>query len=327
MIFTHSDLDGFVSALLAMEISWQLASSVHVFSYEPDRDTQWKLLLSQFPIEPNYFVDISLTPGELEWARTKPGILGNPGRQNWIWYDHHESSWNFNTLGIFGSVSLVTDGSKCAADLIAETYTANLDKFGWLGEWVAAAHDRDLWLNEKRERGMKLTMIVSEANKRASKNSAGFRDLLTQVQDGKLSPDEVIHTHSEWWQAGWKQYENSCAIAKRTTLRRNVGDLALVLCWVDGQASDVADTLYQTGDELVCMLQHFPKDTVISFRCRRDDVNCAELAKAFGGGGHAHAAGGKLGLSHLAGGYTEIASHIALARVGSKVGSKVGSNW
>ena len=57
------------------------------------------------------------------------------------------------------------------------------------------------------------------------------------------------------------------------------------------------------------------KDTVISFRCRRDDVNCAELAKAFNGGGHAHAAGGKLALAHLAGGYTKIAEDIAVARL------------
>jgi len=252
MIITHTDLDGFVSALLAMETSGQPASAVHGFSYESDRDAQWKRLLTPFPTESVWFVDISLTPGELEWARGN--IRGKKSPLDWLWYDHHESSRAFDPRCIFNTVSLVTEDSienKCAADLVAERYTVNPAKFGWLGEWVAAAHDRDLWINEHRERGMKLTMIISDANRRGAKNSAGLRDLLSQVQDGGLSPDDIIRLYSSWWQAGWRQYENSCQIAKRTALRRTVGDLALVLCWVDGQASDVADTLYQTGEELI----------------------------------------------------------------------------
>lgn len=191
MIITHGDLDGLVSALVAMEISGQKPNDVHFFSYEPDRDEKWNTLLvhhkSSFQMSDDnvWFVNISLRPGELEHARLPHKA------SKWHWVDHHKSSLEFNPEGIFDKVYLDTSGEKCAADILMgmvwdrhECVELN-PSILFLQEWVDIAHDRDLWINEHRERNLKLDMIL-----KAHLGRGRGRELLMYCLTAK--PDDII---------------------------------------------------------------------------------------------------------------------------------------
>ena len=323
MIITHGDLDGLASALVAMEISGQGPQDIHFFSYEPDRDEKWKGLLhiagEIWDINDVWFVDMSLRPGELEHARLPHKA------SKWHWVDHHKSSLEFNPEGIFDEVYLKTEGDECAADILWTQHLircieqSNSTRMN-LKQWVEVAHDRDLWINEHRERNLKLDMILKGCLRRRDEQS-----LLRDCQE--RSPDMIIYGYSGDWKAGMKAFENSCKTARTTSTmvtRRKVlpcsagnntathvsPNAPIVIAWITGQGSDVADTLYKTGDEIIAMLQLFPENIGISFRTQRDDVDLSQVAKAFGGGGHPQAAGGKLEHRHLMEGYRSIVADI-----------------
>lgn len=327
MIITHGDLDGLVSALVAMEISGQEPNDVHFFSYEPDRDEKWSSLLvhheSSFQMshEDVWFVDISLRPGELEHARL-------PHKSSeWHWIDHHKSSLDFDPDGIFDEVLLIaeelpspnTNTSVCAADILWETY-CNLQPAGkdpdldnHLGSWVEVAHDRDLWINKNNERNIKLDMILKAHLKRGRE-----RELLGYCQTAMWPA--IIDQFQPYWQDGMKAFENSCKTAQNTStvvIRAIPPNIPVSIAWITGQGSDVADTLYETGDEIIVMLQLFPENVAISFRTKRDDIDLSQIARAFGGGGHPKAAGGKLDHRHLMEGYSTI-----IAEIGNVLGEE-----
>ena len=312
MIITHGDLDGLVSALLAMEISGQKPNDVHFFSYEPDRDEKWNSLLvhhkSSFQMSDDdvWFVDISLRPGELEHARGLPHKASR-----WHWVDHYKSSLEFNPAGIFDEVYLKTEGDECAADilwtqlLIRCIEQSNSTRRN-LKQWVEVAHDRDLWINKNSERNMKLDMILKAHLRRGS-----TINLLKRCQI--CCPKTAISDHISDWQEGMKAFENSCKTAQSTStvvIRVNPPHIPVSIAWITGQGSDVADTLYETGDEIIVMLRLFPENAGISFRTKRDDIDLSQVAKAFGGGGHPQAAGGKLEHRHLMEGYSVIVADI-----------------
>jgi oligoribonuclease NrnB/cAMP/cGMP phosphodiesterase (DHH superfamily) len=293
-------------------ISSQNPSDVHFFSYEPNRDEKWSSLLvhheSSFQMshEDVWLVDISLRPGELEHARLPHKA------SKWHWVDHHKSSLEFNPEGIFDEVHLDTSGEKCAADILMkmawdqhECVESN-PNIGFLHDWADVAHDRDLWINENSERNIKLDMILKAHLKRGR-----GRELLMYCLTAK--PDDIIQQFQPYWQDGMKAFENSCKTAQNTStvvIRANPPHIPVSIAWITGQGSDVADTLYETGDEIIVMLQLFPENVGISFRTKRDDVDLSQVAKAFGGGGHPQAAGGKLEHHYLMEGYSAIVADI-----------------
>ena len=139
------------------------------------------------------------------------------------------------------------------------------------------------------------------------------RELLGYCQTA--FPQDIIKQFQSYWEAGMRAFENSVQTAKNTLARHTfvaqLNEIPIVTCWITGQGSDVADTLYESGDEIIVMLQLFPQNVGISLRTKRDDVNVAEIAKAFAGGGHPKAAGGKLSCGDLMGGYEMIVQKIA----------------
>jgi oligoribonuclease NrnB/cAMP/cGMP phosphodiesterase (DHH superfamily) len=309
MIITHGDLDGLVSALIALEMSGHKSNNVHFFSYGRDRDEKWEELLRSSLIPGKnfgdvWFVDISLNPGELEWARCSKIA-------SWLWVDHHDSSKRFDPKGIFDEVHLDVSGERCAADILWYLYLdrdettepEGVETTKHLEKWVGVAHDRDLWINNKHERNMKLDMILKEHIRRNI-----VQELVFCCRN--QSPNQVLHTYSRMWQSGMKSFENSLSTAQNTAYLFD-GDPPVHICWVTGYQSDVSNYLYLNDREIIVLLQAFPDNVGISFRTRRDDVEVNKIAESFGGGGHPQSAGGKLKGYHLIKGYEAIYEDIA----------------
>lgn len=300
MIVTHSDLDGFVSALAVMHMGIG-PTRVAFFNYEEDRDTQWELLLASelepqkqliTSVEDVWFTDLSLMPGELEWARDKRK------RNRWHWVDH-QASEQFDPEGIFDEVLLDTSGERCAADIIWDARFKD-DRRGIpvLEAWVRAAHDRDLWINEDHVLNLGLDMIVKTAIN---------NDPVTVLSEALgFTPQEIVKLRTPVIRAEMLKYEQSCRLAENTLERVTIEKIPVILCYVSGFASDVGETLYKSGREILAMVNVAGDRVNVAFRTGRADINLGELAQFFEGGGHPQAAGGRMLEKHLRGGYTAI---------------------
>ena len=307
-IITHGDLDGFVSALIVMGISNITPDRVHNFSYASYRDEQWQRLLG-YQIQASrslasdtqdvWFTDLSLRPGELDWAR------GKQKRSLWHWVDHHVSSKDFDPDGVFHETDLQTDVNKCAADILWDRYGDQLHKsYPELEVWVRVAHDRDLWIRNDALLGLQLTLLIQKASFEKS-----WKSLLAQAQ--KVSPKTLLVLTPHLWKDEMGRYESSVQTAKTTAYTAKAGDIPLVISHITGYGSDVSETLYDNGDEIVVLIHTMREGLVVNLRTRREDVDLSLLAKeVFSGGGHKQAAGGRLSEKHLRGGYIAITRDI-----------------
>lgn len=315
-IITHGDLDGFVSALLCMKMFSIPPKRIYTSSYSPDRDEFWKKILSdgigrsghlRSNTEVIWFLDMGLRKGELEWARNKHK------QAFWHWVDHHQTSEQYDPDGIFHETYVTTDGSVCASDIMWDLYKGMRKADASVECWVEAAHDRDLWINKNRERNVKLDMVI----KAAVREKNGFRNLLDQVWVNEYSPTDILLIRSDVWSESMKEFKKSVEMAQKSAevstiraVQAKVG-YPVKICYCAQYASDVAEELYETGDEIIVMIQLIGTDVVVSLRTKRDDVNIADLCEAvFSGGGHPQAGGGRLNEKHMRGGYIAIVRDI-----------------
>lgn len=313
MLITHGDLDGLVAAMIWYELkrmsgNRELVRNIHVFSYGTDRDEKWKELLESNTTptgraiedtEEVWFTDISLRPGELDWVRP----LNQ--RSRWIWVDHHISSEEFDTKDIFHEVYLKTDGSVCAADLMYELFKKAQIHNPNMKLWVEAAHDRDLWIRENPELGLKLDLIV-----KANTHPEKFRDLVVKALT--CTPEQYVKgAGRELVEEQMGYYRSSVELAQSTANRSTIAGKPVILCYTTGYESDVSEELYNSGKEIVVMIHPVRGALTVGLRTKRTDVNLADMAKTiFSGGGHKQASGGKLDEKQIRGGYIAISRSI-----------------
>ena len=305
MIITHNDLDGIVSAYFVMKGTGQLPTDVRAFSYSVERDGIWQSMLAKQPRGEVIFTDLSFKRNELDWAR------GIEKERRWLWFDHHKSSLDFDHKGVFDQVFIDASGEVCAADLTSEWLLdqevawgelANAERFEIINEWRAVAHDRDLWINNDRNRNMKLDMVV-----RACIKERRIPHLLEAMD---LGIDHVLKIYNEFWKQGMVDYKKSLELAKGTFYLNDFSDFNVVVFFVGSSASDVADSMYKTDKDIIAMVAIYPPNAVVNLRTKRDDVDLSIIARRlFDGGGHAKAAGGKLN-RHFAGDFREISDMI-----------------
>lgn len=312
MLITHGDLDGLVSAMIWYELKRmsgrELVNSIFVFSYGSNRDEEWKQLLEDSitptgrAIENNeevWFTDISLRPGELDWVRP----LNQ--RNRWIWVDHHISSREFDVTDIFHEVYLKYNGSVCAADLMYELFKKAQIHNPNIESWVKAAHDRDLWIRENPELGLKLDLIV-----KANTSPDKFRDLVVKALT--CTPEQYVKgAGRELVEEQMGYYRSSVELAQSTANRSTISGKPVILCYTTGYESDVCEELYDSGKEIVVMIHPVRGALTVGLRTKRTDVNLADMAKTiFSGGGHKQASGGKLDEKQIRGGYIAISRSI-----------------
>ena len=284
-IFTHMDLDGFVAAMLACNISGANYEDVHWTSYDANRDSKWKSEIMKSAtdfLNSVWFVDLSLQEPELDWARSLEP-------KDWLWCDHHETSQKFpRSHEIFHTSALDCSGNRCAADILYEGFVLPGEKTEVLQQWVERAHDRDLWINKEKENNLKLDLVI-KSHLKGDRMPRLFRAAET------LLPREIIDTYKSNWTYGMRKFEESCMLANHTIKHFGDNELPVSICTIKGYGSDVADEVYKTGEEVLVLTQKFYDGSYgFSLRTRRVDIDLSEVARHFGGGGHRQAAGGKL---------------------------------
>jgi oligoribonuclease NrnB/cAMP/cGMP phosphodiesterase (DHH superfamily) len=304
-IICHSDLDGWVSAMVIVSAKNPAPDSIWWTSYGDNRDEQFKKwLMPQLTALPSntvmrtsnedvYFVDVSLNVGELEWARDVKK------RSRWIFVDHHHGSADFDTKGIFDEVIHDFSGEKCASDLVYEYLYKNTPNTVLKG-WVDAAHDRDMWINEDYQQGFELELML-----RHMLSTRTFVNYLFTYN--QMPVKSALALNRKFIIEGLRSFERNKKLADNTTEVFTKDEQKFVFAYITGNASDIGYYLYnQHGRESVVVMIHNIDDRmVVNFRtCGNIDVS--KMAQKFDGGGHPQAAGGKLTNEHLKGGYIAI---------------------
>lgn len=302
IIITHNDLDGITSAFF-----WKLAygikaDNIFTINYSENRDSEIKNLILGISPPPMVMIsDLSFGMGELEWAR---GI----DKDYWVWFDHHQTSLEFSTFAtdIFNAIYIKTD--RCAAEIVWNCVMEDRPEvLDGMEEWVKIARDRDLWINSNRTIGMKLNMVVGKC---AYQGALG--NLFIVMEKGI---DFVLKEYRDFWMNGMANYHKSRELALRMKRRYEVpfstGCFPIVVSYVGSSISDVADAMYEDGNEVIALINRIPPNMVINLRTKRDDIDLSLLANSmFNGGGHKKAAGGKLTVDMLVDGYSGILNQI-----------------
>ncbi|MDA1192840.1 MAG: hypothetical protein O3A46_14295 [Candidatus Poribacteria bacterium] len=290
LVVTHYDLDGFVSALCLVDAFDLPKNRVRFLSYGVDREKIIQQALEETQAETLYICDIGLSEEDADSSWMRDPLLHR------VLFDHHESTNSLDTSG-FQEVYVDTSGNYCAADLVysylervvQSRITPRLEK------WVALAHDRDLWLNQQRNSGRRVTWLLKE-------KIFDRLDLALET----ASPEEFIRASGGRWKRGEALFLDAVECAKNTMYLFDDAPVPIKIAYVKRDTSDVADEL-QDGGQLVALLNIFGTDVGISFRTDRDELDVSDIAKrVFNGGGHRKAASGFLATEHLVGGFRAI---------------------
>lgn len=273
MVIAHKDTDGGVAARVLRVLLGE--EDIHFFDYSDTRDAEWQQLLNGYE-EDVYFTDLSLNPGELEWARK-----GKPGK--WVWIDHHQDK-GFDPEGVFDDTLVDAEGDFCGAEL---TYTYLKGDDSALEEWLQYAHDRDFLTKQNWEIVFPLSLLSRV-------------DVSTiALADG--SPEEVLEQFEDVWRPSLEVYEEQLQGAKENGKLFD-GPVPVFVAFSNADFdSDIADQLVEDGvcdaEIIVVMVEESPEEeqAKVGLYTKGEDVDLSKIAdEVFGGGGHKKASGGKI---------------------------------
>jgi len=264
-IFSHQDLDGLACALC----THATLEDVHItfMSSAPNRDARMKKQLRATPgVHKVYFLDLGIRQNELSYRGEFPN-------QSWILIDHHNYAGVID-LGQFDEVVIQSSRDICCADLCKNYFQVDS---AHILEWVELAHDRDLWINKKRNITRKISHVIQ------------MKPYLALVKAMELTPEEFLNSTKRLWQKGETAFRRSLHLAERTKqlIETDIGPI--LICFISGYPSDVAGKL-QTGGLIIAMAHLAPSGLMLSLRTDRSDINVEQIARKLGGGGHTYSA-------------------------------------
>lgn len=277
-IFTHHDLDGLVSALLARLV----LPSADVFFC--DYGALVELVEARIDrYEVLWFTDLSISDQSLF-------RLLRESEADVYWFDHHASSAGQDWMV---ECRIDTSGEKCAADVVR----AYVEEQGLtiplpLQTLCDYAHDQDLWVRRLPE-AQTFNDILGHM---------GVWDLF-QLLEADLS--RVYHWTPEMRAASEAtagERRRSVELAELSSVYAELPDgcrVRAACCW--GSTSEVADEI-GAPDTLVALIDLRAigrGGTKCSLRTQSDTIRADRVAEQLGGGGHPKAAGAPLDPSVL----------------------------
>lgn len=255
--------------------------AVETVFLEPHETVDCLELLTRVPSRARGLVvsDLSLQRGEGERAAAALQSLADDGWRI-AWRDHHHKQWEGVDIKPFEEaceLRLDTRLSESGATLVQKDL---LPKDAWAKELAEVARDHDLWLR-RDPRSITLFHAIVEAG-----TQRWIRHMLTAPP--------ITDAAIERWAA--RDRKRNAALTRWAIdhARMAKGRRALVgLAYGRVPTNEVLHALEQRGAHLSILVK---PTGGFSLRSRKDVPVCHSIAQAFGGGGHANASGGRLGL-------------------------------
>lgn len=187
------------------------------------------------------------------------------------WLDHHAPQWTMdfeNRLrALEVEVSVDRSETESGASLAAKWTQEKDPRVLRVADLIRL---RDAWVEPHNEAARAWTLVATAREDYVQRLASGDLNGLEEEGQRLLA-------------------EKEASIARSLAAMRRHGPRVAFL-WGEDDVSDVADRTFQRDPDVVFVLRFGPSRRV-SVRSRPERPDAASLAQAFGGGGHAHAAG------------------------------------
>ncbi|MCC7494755.1 MAG: hypothetical protein IT204_20530 [Fimbriimonadaceae bacterium] len=277
-IFTHNDLDGLVSALLARVALPD--ADVYFCEYSGLPGTV-RARLQRYDVM--WFTDLSMRDEPLFEEIRAAGI-------ECYWFDHHASSLRQDWMV---ECRIDLSGERCAADVVKQYLLEQGLEIPVPVQTLADyAHDQDLWIRH--------LPAAQEFNDILG--SLSVQELYDELTADPLRVYDWSPRMREAAEQTQAARRRSITLARATAVSGPLGDdqrILAVCCW--GSVNEVAEELGDPHTLMVLLdLRQLERGQAkYSFRTKSDAINSNAIAEALDGGGHPKASGAPLGLDVL----------------------------
>jgi len=255
--------------------------AVETVYLEPHETATCLELLTRVPSRARGLVisDLSLQRGEGERAAAALRSLADDGWRI-AWRDHHHKQWEGVDLEEFeqaANVTLDRETKECGSTLVQKDL---LPDDPWARELAEVVRDHDLWLRKDSRSITLFHSIVEAGTERWVRYVLGKRIIVDKQIEQWAARDRRRNADLVRW-----------ALADARILRGR--QAAVGLAYGRVPTNEVLHALEGRGAHMSILVK---PSGAFSLRSRKDVPVCHLVAQEFGGGGHANASGGRLGL-------------------------------
>ncbi|MEG2289543.1 MAG: DHHA1 domain-containing protein [Clostridium sp.] len=281
-LFSHTDLDGVGCNIVVKSTFENMNFSSKVDCENLNYDTIDNTI-ENFIINEEYkdydliFVtDISVNEDVAE-------LIENTCKDKMRLLDHHPTALHLNKYS-WAIVDIERDNEKtCSTTMIYDELGFEDD---YLYGWVECIRKYDTWLwkekyNDIKSKELNDLFFILGKEKFIAKALECIKD--------EVRVERFIEKHRALLDEKQKQIDEYVENKNKTLMKINKGSVMLGVVFAEHYHSELGNRLSETNQD--CDLIMIINGNKVSLRTVRDDVNCGEIAKLLGGGGHPKASG------------------------------------
>ena len=289
MLFSHTDLDGYGCNIVleALNIPYFAIN----INYENNNEVIKEYIEGEYykDYKKTYITDISVNEEVAE-------LINNTKDLNLVLLDHHPTSeW----LNKYSWVNVSVNGAfekTCGTEML----------FNYL-----LSKDCNILLNNK-ENLYNIILLVQKIkrwvtwlwkdkyNDESSKKLndlfyiLGERNFITRLNKYKYNADLLINEYEYLLKAQQDKINKYVEKKNKELIKRKINKYEVGIVFANQFQSELGNKLAESNSD--CDLIAMIGENTISYRSIKDNVNCGEFAKLFGGGGHPKTSGSEISL-------------------------------
>lgn len=288
-IFHHNDLDGYSAGAIVYQL-YRDSTKYRVYFRKLKFPTTKEMFFMKDDDALVYIVDYSFTDNT---AYVLEDVIKQASHV--YWYDHHKSS--LECEDIFkgfkekypSKFDYVLDNDRSGALIAYDELLVNLnepDKRPGRSKFVLLVDDYDRWVHQYAPEDIALNAGMMMSGLYLNLKLAKWRHLIRGTEEYQYELDEIINNGKTILDYDTRRYD---IYMKSHAYECTFSGLKCLVANTDGNSRAFGDLIYQY--DAVILWTFNGKDYVYSMYTIQDSVDCSEICKAHGGGGHKGAAG------------------------------------
>lgn len=294
----RNDFDGIASASLVVRYASVINNFPCIVSLKDYGDKEKVVDDKLLSLTNAYFIISDLSTNVKEIDEIVERIRKLKSNQNKVaWVDHHQTTEEIkNKLSKVVDALYIQEGEITATEIVFDMlYKQNGIEDEYAKRLASLSHQTDMWKFEESV-SWDLVELVSYLNYLDYDSSLrpwlnGFVLYLAGKTKNINLNNPLNEEYKRMLEVFRKKKEESLQIVETTLYQFEVNNVKFVVAWSPRiiYSSIAADYLMKKSDADVFII--VKEDGNASVRRKNEKVNCAEVARVFGGGGHVYASG------------------------------------
>lgn len=278
-LISHIDKDGYGCNYLLKNLYPECNIDAINIEYEDIENTIIDFFKEYKNYDQLFITDLSLSPSICKLIDSyKNKIKIN-------YYDHHETSLHANKYDWAEVITGIENKKTCATEILAIYKLINIRKdiknYDFLLEFIEDVRLWDTW----------------DFNKTNNKIPSKINDLLyllgpekwIEELDKYKSLNKMIENNKTLLDFREKDIQNYINKKNKNIIEYNINEYKVGCVFAERYLSQLGNELANRHPEYDLIAMITP--TTVSYRTNKENINCAEIAKLLGGGGHPKSAG------------------------------------